>query len=156
MRPVDIYAKKRSALLPEKSIDRLISPPFWPLKLGEYPANVTFHDLPEKTFSLGSVIVDMMDSIHPQGSTIYRLTRAGKSLVYATDFEHTPEEGCKALAEFARGCDLLIYDAQYKEKEYEKYRGYDHSTPEAGLKSAAETGTAKVLFVHHSPRRSDA
>ena len=154
LRPVDIYAKKRSNLSPEEAIDRLISPPFWPLKLGQYPANVTFHDLPENKFSIGKVQVDMMEGTHPQGSTIYRLTSSGKSLVYATDFEHTPE-GCKALADFAQGCDLLIYDAQYKEEEYEKYRGYGHSTPEAGLKVAGEAAAAKILFVHHSPGRSD-
>ncbi|MBO4780744.1 MAG: MBL fold metallo-hydrolase [Selenomonadaceae bacterium] len=154
VRPVDIYAKKRSNLLPEEAIDRLISPPFWPLKLREYPANVTFHDLPENTFSIGSVTVDMMEGTHPQGSTIYRLTYSGKSLVYATDFEHTPE-GCKALADFSRDCDLLIYDAQYKAEEYEKYRGYGHSTPEAGLKVAIDAGAKKILFVHHAPGRTD-
>lgn len=154
VRPVDIYAQSRSGLKPQEAIDRLISPPFWPLKLGEYPANVTFHDLPEDKFSLGAVQIEMLEGTHPQGSTIYRLTCSGKSLVYATDFEHTPE-GCKVLAQFARGCDLLIYDAQYKEDEYEKYRGYGHSTPQAGLKVAKEAGATKILFVHHSPSRTD-
>ena len=153
-RPVDVYAQGRGGLSPEEMIDRLISPPFWPLKLGEYPANVTFHDLPEKAFSIGEVVIEMIEGTHPQGSTIYKLTCSGKSLVYATDFEHMPGS-CEALANFAYGCDLLIYDAQYKQNEYEKFRGFGHSTPEVGLKIAQEAGAAKILFVHHSPRRTD-
>ena len=153
-RPIDIYAKERSGLTAKAALDRLISPPFWPLKIGDYPANVNFRDLPNKNFSIGAVSVDVMEGTHPQGATIYRLTYGGKSLVYATDFEHTPE-GCEALARFAYGCDLLLYDAQYKADEYYKYRGYGHSTPEAGLEIAATAQAKKILFVHHAPSRSD-
>ena len=154
-RPIDIYAKERSGLTAKAALDRLITPPFWPLKIGEYPASVEFRDLPNKNFSIGAVGVDVMEGTHPQGATIYRLTYAGKSIVYATDFEHSPE-GCAALARFAYGCDLLLYDAQYKADEYNKYRGYGHSTPEAGLEVAAAAQVKKILFVHHAPSRSDA
>lgn len=152
-RRVDIYAKERSGLNGKAALDRLISPPFWPLKVGEYPANVNFHDLP-KNFTLGEISVETMDGVHPQGSTIYRLSRRGKSIVYATDFEHTPK-GCAALADFARDCDLLLYDAQYTEDEYGKFRGYGHSTPQAGFGVATKANAAKILFVHHAPHRTD-
>ena len=154
-RPIDIYARERSGLTAKSALDRLITPPFWPLKIGEYPASVEFRDLPRDNFSIGAVAVDVMEGTHPQGATIYRLTYAGKSIVYATDFEHTPE-GCEALARFACGCDLLLYDAQYKAAEYNKYRGYGHSTPEAGLEVAAAAQAKQILFVHHAPNRTDA
>ena len=69
-RRIDIYAKNRSGLSVNEALDRLISPPFWPLKVGQYPANVIFHDLPEDTFFLGAVQVEMMEGTHPLGSTI--------------------------------------------------------------------------------------
>ena len=96
----------------------------------------------------------MMEGSHPNGSAIYRLSYMGRSIVYATDFEHSPE-GCSALARFASGCDLLLYDAQYTQDEYERYRGYGHSTPEAGIRVADESKTAQILFVHHAPWRTD-
>ena len=82
------------------------------------------------------------------------MTYQGKSLVYATDFEHTPES-CAALAAFSKGCDLLLYDAQYTPEEYERYKGYGHSTTEEGFKVADKAGVKKLLFVHHAPWRID-
>lgn len=86
---------------------------------------------------------------------MYRLTCGGKSLVYATDFEHSTT-ACKALAEFAVGCDILMYDAQYTEAEYEKYKGYGHSTAAEGVKVARRAAAKKLLLVHHAPNRTDA
>lgn len=152
-RPIDIYAHKRAGLLPKEAIDRLISNPFWPCKIEDYPAQVSFNLLPEKFF-IGAVEVDTLEGSHPGGSTIYKLTYQGKSLVYATDFEHNPK-ACKALVNFAKGCDLLLYDAQYTQKEYPACKGYGHSTPEEGVKIAEETKAKKTLFIHHAPWRTD-
>lgn len=152
-RPIDIYASERDGLAPKEAIDRLISNPFWPCKIEDYPANVTFKLLPKKFF-IGDVEIDTMEGSHPGGSTIYRLTYRGKSIVHATDFEHNPK-ACADLATFAKGCDLLLYDAQYTPEEYERFRGYGHSTPQEGLKVAAEAGAAKLVFIHHTPLRTD-
>ena len=155
-RVIDIYSRKRSGLSAREAINRMISPPYWPLKVENYPANVRYHEIDDNKneFKIGNVDIEMMEGIHPGGSTIYRLNYKGKSLVYATDFEHTPES-CKDLINFASDCDLLMYDAQYKSEEYEKYKGYGHSTPEAGLNVAKEANSKKLLFIHHSPSRND-
>ena len=152
-RPIDIYAAARAGLAPKEAIDRVISNPFWPCKIEDYPAAVKFHLLPER-FTLGDFSVDTLEGSHPKGSTIYRLTYRGKSIVHATDFEHN-STACAALIDFAKGCDLLLYDAQYTADEYERYRGYGHSTPQEGLKVAAAAGVKKLLFVHHAPLRND-
>lgn len=152
-RPIDIYASERAGLAPKEAIDRLISNPFWPCKIEDYPAKVAFRLLPQKFF-IGDVEIKTMEGSHPKGSTIYRLTYRGKSIVHATDFEHNPE-ACARLAAFAKGCDLLLYDAQYTEAEYERCRGYGHSTPQEGLKVATDAGAAKLVFVHHTPLRTD-
>ena len=160
-RPIHIYGGRRDGWMPKDCIDRLISPPFWPCRIDDYPASVTFHPLPDcgrneesVPFAIGEVSVRMMEGTHPSGSTIYRLSYMGRSIVYATDFEHSPE-GCSALARFASGCDLLLYDAQYTQDEYERHRGYGHSTPEAGIRVADESKAVQLLFVHHAPWRTD-
>ena len=152
-RPIDIYAAERVGLMPKEAIDRLISNPFWPVKIEDYPAKVLFHLLLEKFF-IGAVEVNTLEGSHPKGSTIYRLTYQGKSIVHATDFEHNPE-ACETLATFARDCDLLLYDAQYTAEEYARYKGYGHSTPEEGIKVAIKARAKKLLFVHHAPLRTD-
>lgn len=152
-RPIDIYAAERVGLMPKEAIDRLISNPFWPCKIEDYPAKVSFHLLPKKFF-IGEVEIETLEGSHPKGSTIYRLTNKGKSVVHATDFEHNPE-ACEALANFAKDCDLLLYDAQYTAAEYERYKGYGHSTPEEGIKIADKAAAKKLIFVHHAPLRTD-
>ena len=75
-RPIEIYSNKRSGLMPKEAIDRLISNPFWPCKIENYPAKVSFHLLPTKFF-IGDIEVDTLEGSHPEGSTIYKLTRRG-------------------------------------------------------------------------------
>ena len=152
-RPINIYAHERAGLQPKEAIDRLIDNPFWPVKIETYPAKVTFHLLPKK-FSIGAVEVDTLEGCHPGGSTIYKLTYQGKSIVYATDFEHELE-ACEALTTFAKDCDLLLYDAQYTAAEYERFKGYGHSTPEEGIKIAERANVKKLLFIHHAPWRTN-
>ena len=55
---------------------------------------------------------------HPQeGVFIYKISYKGKTLVYATDKE-SYLGGDKKLTNFARGCNLLIHDAQYTTEDY--------------------------------------
>ena len=159
-RQIKIYAAEREGLQPKDAIDCLVTVPFWPAKIENYPADTTFHTLPKtagekKFFYLGNVEVSFIEGTHPSGSTIFKLTHEKKSVVYATDFEHLPSEGCDRLIDFARGCDLFLYDAQYTEGEYKKFRGYGHSTPEVGIKIAELAEVKKILFVHHAPWRKD-
>ena len=156
-RKIDIYAKKRENLSPKDALDRMTQKPFWPLTVSEYPAATNFVTLPDeqRELNIGSVKILMTEGAHPGGSTIFRLTAGGKSIVYATDFEHTNEGATEKLVTFAKNCDLLLYDAQYTTGEYEKFRGYGHSTPEAGLYIAAAADAKNLLFVHHAPWRHD-
>ena len=160
-RIINIYASAREGLTVKAAFDRLVSVPFWPVGLEDYPSNIIFHDLPlpidgrRYQFALGGVTVAMTEGTHPGGSTLFRLTYGGKSMVYATDFEHTPARGQKILIDFARNADLLLYDAQYIEGEYEKFRRYGHSTANAGLKIAKAADVKRIMFVHHAPWRKD-
>ena len=153
-RSVDMYSEKSSGLDLKSAIDHLIAPPFWPVKIEQYPANVRFHDV-QKKFSIGEVEIETMSGNHPGGTTIYRLNYKSKSIVYVTDFEHSSEEKCEELIRFSADCDLLTYDAQYTDEEYNRFRGFGHSTVEFGLKIAEKARVKRILFVHHSPNRTD-
>ena len=124
-RSVDMYSEKSSGLDLKSAIDHLIAPPFWPVKIEQYPANVRFHDV-QKKFSIGEVEIETMSGNHPGGTTIYRLNYKSKSIVYVTDFEHSSEEKCEELIRFSADCDLLTYDAQYTNEEYNRFRGFGH------------------------------
>lgn len=151
-RRINVYAGKRAGLSAAQQLEKLLSPPLWPCTLSEYPADFHVHDL-SLPLTIGDVTVTGMESQHPGGSTVYRLNCDGKSLVYATDYEHGEE--MSALIDFAKDTDLLFYDAQYTPEEYERMRGYGHSTVEAGMKVMRESNARELRFVHHDPRHSD-
>lgn len=96
---------------------------------------------------------------HPQeGVLIYKITYKGKTLVYATDKESYPG-GDRKLARFARGCDLLIHDAQYTTEDYldsfSPKQGYGHSTFDMAVECKEQSNADKLVFFHYDPDYDD-
>ena len=150
---VDVYLRTRNGLDAKSQIAALMSAPLWPAGIDSVEAKLAFHDIPD-CFFISGVKVETMESNHPGGSTIFKLSAADKSLVYATDFEH--DEGCSEdLAAFARDCSVLIYDSQFLSSEFGEKKGWGHSTYEEGIKMGARCGAALTVFYHHDPLRAD-
>ena len=148
-----VYLKTRTGLSAREQIQALMSPPLWPVGPESMGAELTFRDVPP-SFSIGPVEVDTMESRHPGGSTIYKISYGGASVVYATDYEpesDAPPDFCA----FARGCSLLLLDAQYTEEEYARTRGFGHSTIRRSAAIARACGAARTVLVHHDPKRTD-
>ncbi len=152
-RKIDIYAVSRMGLSTKDMLNKVFSPPYWPLKLFDYPCMFEAHDL-EFPFHLGDITVLGMESRHPGGSSIFRLEYEDKSIVLATDFEHGDGKE-RELSVFAMGTDLFIYDAQYTEEEYNIKRGFGHSTMVEGLRVAERAGAKRTIFTHHDPEHND-
>ena len=96
---------------------------------------------------------------HPQeGVLIYKISYKDKVLVYATDKESYPG-GDKKLANFARGCNVLIHDAQYTMEDYlDAYspkQGYGHSTFDMALEAKKQANAEKLVFFHYDPEYDD-
>ena len=109
--------------------------------------------MPE-SLTQGEVRVESIPGNHPGGCLVFRLSYRGKSLVYATDFEHE-ESAFDRLAAFAQGTDLLLYDTQYTESEYLRCRGFGHSTAEKALAMRERCGAKRLLLIHHAPFATD-
>ena len=116
-------------------------------------AAVDIYDGPA-AFSVGPVEVETMEACHPGGCTIYKIICGGISVVYATDYEpesDSPDDFCA----FAQGCTLLLLDAQYTRSEYERNRGFGHSTIPRSAAIARRCGAEQTLLIHHDPTRTD-
>ncbi|SFB69300.1 MBL fold metallo-hydrolase [Butyrivibrio sp. YAB3001] len=150
-RKINIYLPDKEKS--EAALKQLISPPYWPIGLLDYPAEVNIRSL-EGKFDIASIHIQMIKIKHPGGSTAFRLSENGHSFVYATDFEHDDNEIDK-LTSFCKDADLLIYDGQYTKEEYSKHMGYGHSFPEIGLEIAKRADVKKILFTHFDPTHDD-
>ena len=96
---------------------------------------------------------------HPQeGVLIYKIAYKDKVMVYATDKE-SYLGGDKKLTNFARGCDLLIHDAQYTTEDYTSpitpKQGYGHSTFEMAVEAQKQANAKKLVFFHYDPDYDD-
>lgn len=152
-RIIDIYAVKSGDESAKKQFANLLSPPLWPARAEDYPADIRFHDI---TFpvKVGNAVITGIPSVHPGGGWVYKFKCGGKSVVYATDYEY--DEGkVGELIDFAFETDLLLMDAQYTEEEFEKKRGFGHSSHILALEIAKKCRAKKVRFVHHDPTHTD-
>ena len=131
----------------------LYAPPFWPLPLTDYAGRLDIETIP-RAFSVGEIEIDTMQGRHPGGCVIFRLRYSGKALVYVTDYE--PDDASfEALTTFSRGAVLILYDAQYTRAEYEKRRGFGHSTAGKGIELLEKSGAKQLLLIHHDPHATD-
>ena len=135
-------------------LSELFGPPFWPIALSDFPADVEILPMPSRV-EVRDCVITSMEGNHPGGSRIYRIDHPMRSLVYATDYEHDGGEKDEELIAFARGADVLLYDGAYTQKEYELYRGYGHSTPDRGAYIAGQAGVKRLIITHHAPDHDD-
>ena len=136
-------------------LSRQMTEPHFPVQLDDLSAQLTYREArPMQTFDLGEVRVKVARLNHPGGVFAYRLEHEGTSIVYATDTEHY---ACvdPALKNLAQGADVLIYDAQYTEEEYQSKVGWGHSTYVAGAEVAKAAGVKRLVLFHRDPMRTD-
>ncbi|MGH7142859.1 MAG: MBL fold metallo-hydrolase [Planctomycetota bacterium] len=106
---------------------------------------------------------------HPGGCFGYRIEEHSegengaekvKVLSICADTEHLPELNPNVQT-LAKNADLLIYDGQYTDEEYEGKSGpsrktWGHSTYTYGLKEALAANARRVVITHHDPTHDDA
>lgn len=139
--------------------------PNFPVSLSQLGAQFTYSDLkPGQTVDIkdagGATVAHMqcVNGHHPNGVLVYRLedAKSGRSVVYATDTEHSGAKMDQGIADLAKGADLFIYDGMYTPEEYEsKYKGWGHSTWEKGFEIAKHAGVKHYLVFHHDPSHGD-
>ncbi len=96
---------------------------------------------------------------HPDGGYGFKLEEDGKTFVFLPDNElgvhHENGPDFAEHVDFCRGADLLFHDAQYTEAEYQRTRGWGHSTYAAALRLATAAGVKRLGLFHHDPARTD-
>jgi len=138
---------------------KTMQPPGFPLKFEEIAANFEFTLLHSGGDEISGIAVEPVEISHPGGGFGYKFTEADRSFVFLTDnelrYRHegggTPEE----YADFCRGADLLIHDADYTPEEYAANAAWGHSTWEHAMELAVLSGVPRLGFFHHNPCRSD-
>jgi phosphoribosyl 1,2-cyclic phosphodiesterase len=146
----------------EERIARYLSPPLFPVQLSEVPAKLTFHDVTEGEFTLGSARIGAEPVSHRGPTVGYRFEEAGNVLAYIPD--HEPYLGVDPGAaepdwlsgySLAEGADVLMHDAQYFEHEYPNHVGWGHSSVAHAVSFAQIAKARRLVLFHHDPLHTD-
>lgn len=144
---------------PDKSLESVLcqqmSYEYFPVALYDSAAEVGIRAIEPGSFEVGPLQVRAAPFNHPGGVLAFRIEYQGESLVYATDMEYTQENLDQRLVEFARGADLLIYDAQYTLEEYRIKQGWGHSNHLLGAQLAKQAGVGQLFLYSHDPEHAD-
>jgi phosphoribosyl 1,2-cyclic phosphodiesterase len=141
----------------EEVLDQLMQPPFFPVPLDIMHACIAFHDFAagERIELDEGVVVRTAALNHPGGAVAYRVEFAGRAACYVTDTEHVPGKADPAVLELIGDADLVIYDATYTDEQFERFRGWGHSTWQEGLRLCEAAGARRLVAFHHDPEHDD-
>ncbi len=146
---------------------------YFPVELSQLPGTIHYRELTEGLHDIEGVRVTAQYLNHPALCLGYRVEADGVAVVYLTDHEPFSETlwrtdavpgkiesilhaNDRRHAEFMRGADLVIHDAQYTPDEYVTKKNWGHSTYEYAVELAAAAGVKKLALIHHDPLHDDA
>jgi len=137
----------------------------FPLTFDELRASVEFRQLNGRPRSGDGYELTTFEVRHPGGAVGYRIAEPGSngaSFVYISDNElgeggnyETRAEWRDHLVSFVRGSRLLVHDTTYTAEEYDRHRGWGHSTYDEAVQLALDAGVSQLILFHHSPDRTD-
>jgi len=161
-----IWAPKIEGMDIDQVLHEQMAPAVFPVTFGDVPALIDFCTIVESERRAGNgFTVQAFGVQHPGGAVGYRF--AGRSaddpsFVYVSDNElGSPDRYAmrpdwrRELVEFVRGAALLVHDATYTAAEYERHRGWGHSTFDDAVDLALDAGVPELVLFHHKPERTD-
>jgi ribonuclease BN (tRNA processing enzyme) len=143
-----------------------MAPAVFPVTFEELSALIDFCSIAESEQRTGNGFTVRAFSVqHPGGAVGYRFSAPaedGPSFVYISDNElgawaeyDTRPAWRQELVEWIRGATLLVHDATYTVDEYERHRGWGHSTMDDAVNLALDAGVSQLVLYHHAPERTD-
>lgn len=161
----DIYGPNSLSQSIQETLSGQMQYTYFPVTLDALDARIRYHDLVEGEFRVGDITIRSHYLNHPALTLGYRLEADGHSVVYSCDHEpyaRSPSTDRGGLgdqdlqhANFLRGADLVIHDAQYTEAEYPGKIGWGHSTAEYAVDICNAVGVKQLALTHHDPMRDD-
>ncbi len=136
--------------------------PHFPVQLEQMAAKISFVEIDSEAEFIveEGITVRTIRGNHPGGCLYYRVDYHGKSCCYVSDVEHY---SCvdNYLKSFIENSDIVIYDSNFTDSEYEGTAGYNtkigwgHSTWQEGIKLVKAAGADTLILFHHASHRTD-
>ena len=155
---IDVYVPAQEDGSAHDALAGLIRPPYFPVPLDQFAADITFHDVSSTDFAVGEALVKARPVPHVGRTVGYRVEADGATVAYVSDHQAPPGEDTVAdsVLELCEGVDLLVHDAQYTPAEFAAKSDWGHCTVEYAVLVAREAGVGRLCLFHHDPSHTDA
>lgn len=160
---VHIWGPASTTLSLQARLSRYLSPPFFPISLGDLPRMPVLHEVPCARCEIGEFCMTASLVNHPGPTVGYRIESADGIIAYLPD--HEPALGVRHFplgrdwtsgTPLAANADLLIHDTQYSSEEYAERVGWGHSSIPQTFAFARLAEARQLVTFHHDPEHSDA
>jgi phosphoribosyl 1,2-cyclic phosphodiesterase len=151
--PITIWGPPQDGTTLAERVATWLSPPFFPRRFDELPAEIRFVECGEETWTLDGLTITSAAVQHPGNTLAYRLEEDGRAFAFIPDNELglAPESGL----ELAAGAELLLHDAQYTAEEYATRVGWGHTSVDRLPDFLAAAAPGRTVMFHHDPSHTD-
>jgi CheY-like chemotaxis protein/phosphoribosyl 1,2-cyclic phosphodiesterase len=144
---------------------------YFPVQMEDMQARIEFRHLPETPIQIGGATITWEFSHHPLPTVGYKITAAGRSIVWMPDNEfllgytgspaalthdHPQVAPCEKVIRFLHDADVVIHEAQYTPDEYPKKIGWGHSSLGNACLLMKLANVRRWIVTHHDPMHDDA
>ena len=138
---------------------------YFPIKIDEVNAAIDYKKIKfNRTYKIDNVTVKTFKTNHSTPTLAFKLSEGNKCFVYMTDNElkydnqesiESVKELNKDLIKFCRGCDYLIHDTMYDEKQLLGKRGWGHSSNILLAYFSIISEVKNLVLFHYNPDHKD-
>jgi len=177
---IRFFGPGESAADIEQRLSNQMKAPYFPVEIETWMAAIEYVSPGGGALQHGPMSIKFHNVHHPGVTYGYRVEVAGKRIVYVSDNEvaylrtsierradEFDDEEHQILASIEReerlseiaavkGADILIHDAQYTPRDYERKRGWGHSCYVDTVNFAIDAGVKALYLYHHDPTYDDA
>ena len=161
----------------QKTLSAQMDSAVFPIGMDQLAGKIVVRELHDLEFRAGRIPVQALFTNHPGVTLGYRICTPGGAVVFMPDTEIMPFDRPRIarpgnatesntedfntyknqlIAEFAKGAELFICDAQYTAEEYENRIGWGHSCIDDTVRLAIQAEVKHLILFHHDPTHDDA
>jgi len=176
---IDFYGPAESPAELEEHIAQQMRAPYFPVETETWLATIRYHTPNYEPVQIGPARISAFVLHHPGLTYGYRIEVQDKVILYCPDneisfvdqhidsmrdefdeaehalLEDLKEEHRGRVTDYMRDADILIHDAQYTQKDYERKRGWGHSCYTDTVISAIGANVKNLFLFSYDPNYND-
>ncbi len=128
----------------------------FPISVDDMQAEIEFvHLEPEGLLEFHDLYVRIKHNHHPGEAYSFRFEKGNRVFVYASDAAYPTDIDLQPYINFFSDADVLIFDAQFTQRESDEKEDWGHSSSFFGVEMAQKANVKNLVLFHHDPHYTD-